>query len=795
MFRSYLKTIFRNISGSKVYFFINVAGLCIGYTIFTLIMLFVVNELNYDTFNKKADRIYRVVELQRTAGAQVQRVAITMPAMGPALENAFPEIESTARFVLWPTVLCHVGDRRFYENGVSFADSSIFDIFTFHFVEGNKASALKQPNSIVIDQATARKYFGREDPMGKFIYVDGDFGVSAFEVSGVIRDFPKDSHLSFDMIASIDVLTNHLSYFSGWSDNDVVTYILTKRESELSNLNAKLPHFLQANLPPNLWKGLEIYLQPLNRVHLYSGQILYQINHNRGNINDVRLFSLIAFFVIFLACVNFINLTTARSAIRTREVGVRKLLGSYHSHLIYQFIGESTVISFVGLLLSFPLVEAILPTFNSMMGGRIIISYDNQFPFLAGLFVVAAVVGIIAGVYPAFYLSSFRPSDLLKGKFTSSNRGIFLRKVLIALQFAVAVGLVTATSIVVSQMRYMYNKPLGFNESNLMYIPLRDALSRNNIPLLRERLLRNPKILSVSAGEITGSGGTQGEVIATGTKGPSRLMVRKSYVDKGYIKAMGMKVISGSGFSPDNSRDSSAVLINEAMAKTLGWKDPVGHEIKMIGTGDMFSVVGVVRNFNYFSLRNRIDPLVMWLKPGLCRYLMIRISPADRESTIGYVRTTWTSLLPNHPFEYGFVSNYLDREYGNEQQSEHLLILFSLVAVVVACLGLFGLTLHTTEQRIKEIGIRKVLGASLTDIVFMLSRETIRLVVIACLVAWPVAYYFMNHWLSGFAYRISLDPLTFLISGLLVLLVAVFTLSFQAVKAGLSNPSEALRYE
>jgi putative ABC transport system permease protein len=794
VFRSYLKTIFRNISGSKIYFFINVAGLCIGFTIFTLIVLYVLNELNYDTFNKKADRIYRVVELQKSPGGQVQRVAITMPALGPALQSEFPEIASTVRLIPWPTVLCHSGDRRFYENKLTFADSTIFDIFTFHFIEGNEAKALNDPYSVVIDQTTAARYFGKQNPIGKFITVDADFGQNAFQVTGVVQDFPRNSHLTFNMIASLNTLQNKNSPFIGWADNDVVTYILLNRANRFESVQRKLPEFMATNLPTDLWKGLEIYMQPLKDIHLYSGEILYQVNHNMGNIDTVRLFSLIAFFVIFLACINFVNLTTARSTIRAREVGIRKLLGSYHSHLIYQFIGESIVISFVALLLSLPLVEAFLPTFNSMMRGRIIVSYDNQLPFLLGLCAVALVVGLVAGIYPAFYLSSFRSADLLKGRFGSSKRGILLRKILTTLQFAIAIGLVTATIIVIMQMNFIYDKPLGFNKRGLMYIPLRDTKSRSKIPVLREKLLEDPNILAVSAGELTGSGTTQGKISVPGPGGGSLRIVRESFVDYGYVQTMGMKIVEGRSFSRDRLSDSSSVVVNETMANSFSWKDPIGKKIET-ANGPTFMIIGVIKDFNYFSLREKVDPLVMWLHPNRCQYLLIRLASRGRSSSIRYVKTTWNALLPSHPFEYSFLSNYLDKQYGSERESEHLLIMFSLVAVLVACLGLFGLTMHTTEQRIKEIGIRKVLGASIADIVLMLSRETIWLVLTACMAAWPVAYYFMARWLNGFAYRIDLTPLTFIFSGVLVFTIAMLTLSFQAINAGLSNPAKALRYE
>ncbi len=794
MFWSYVKTVLRSISSSKVYSFINIAGLTIGFTLFTLIMLFVLNEFNYDTFNKKADRIYRVVEIQNPPGARVQQVAITMPELAPALKKEFPEVEDAARFVPWPTVLCHFGERRFYEDGLYFADSNFFDIFTFHFIEGNASEAFNGPYSVVIDQSTAKKYFGNANPIGKFISIDADLPQNSFLVTGVVRDFPLDSHLHFHMIASLTALERSLDIFNGWTNNDVVAYLLLKKGRSAKEVEKRLPKFLKTTLPQHVWSGLEMYLQPLKSIHLKSTRILYQVNYDKGNLEHVRMFIMIALFVIILACINFINLTTARSAIRTREVGIRKVLGSFHSHLMLQFIGESVVLSLIGFIISLPLVEALLPTFNTMIGERIIVNYSNQWQFLLMLASIAVTVGLFAGVYPAFYLSSFHPVELLRGRFSSTKTGILLRKALITLQFSIAIGLVTGTGIVIDQMNYVYNKPLGFNKRNLMYVPLRDTESRTKIPLITERLLADPRILSVSAGELTGSGGTQRAIIIPGTNGQSRLIVREGYVDYGYIKTMGMRITEGRDFSREFPSDSASVIINETMARTLGWKNPVGKLITM-GSGEVFSVVGVVRDFNYFSLQNKIDPLVMWLRPDKCRYLVIRVAPQGMRSTIDAVEQTWANLMPHQPFEYGFLSDYLDSRYGNELQSEYLLALFSMVALAVACLGLFGLTLYTSEQRIKEIGVRKVLGASVFSIVLMLSKESMKLVAIAGAVAWPTAYFFMNKWLQNFEYKITINAWVFIISGLIVFLTAMLTMSFQAIKAGVSNPVNALRYE
>jgi len=794
VFWSYIKTIFRNISSSKVYFFVNVAGLTIGFTVFTLIMLFVLNEFNYDTFNKKADRIYRVVEIQNPPGGREQRVAITMPALAPAMKIEFPEVEDAARFVPWSTVLCSYDDKQFYEDGLAFADSSIFNIFTFHFIEGNAATALTGPYTIVIDQTTAKKYFGDADPVGKFINVDADLADKSFQVTAVIQDFPENSHLHFDMIASFGALEQHIAIFSGWGNNDVATYVQIGKGFSASMLERKFPAFLKYNLTIDSRNRVEIYLQPLSDIHLHSNNVLYQINSSKGNIDHVSLFILIAFFVIVLACINFVNLTTARSVIRTREVGIRKLLGSYHSELIFQFIGESTALSLIGLLISFPIVEALVPTFNSMMEGRIIVAYNTELPFVTIMVLTALIVGVIAGLYPALYLSSFPAVDLVKGRFSSTRKGIMLTRTLTIVQFGIAIALVTGTSIVISQMDYIQKKPLGFDKEYLLYIPLRDVSSRNKISLLNQRLVNNPRILSVSAGELKGATKYQVLISIPGASSHSRLMVTESDVAYDYVKTMGMKIVEGSDFSGDYPKDSSSVIINETMAKLLGWREPIGKRIER-GNGSVFTVIGVVGDFNYSNLQQRIGSLVMWLRPDNCSFLLLRVAPQDIQSTIGFVKNTWDSILPNHPFEYGFLQNYLDNLYGSERETENLLILFSVVAILIACLGLFALTLHTTEQRIKEVGVRKVLGASVISIVLMLSKESVKLIAFASAVAWPTAYYFMDKWLQNFAYRITISIWVFVFSAFIVFLIAMITLSFQAIRAGLSNPIHALRYE
>ena len=795
MIKNYFKIALRNILKNKVYSFINISGLAIGLAGFILISILIKNELGYENFNKKIDRIYRIVEIQNQNGIGKLNVAVTMGPLSPALKNYFPEIESSARLKPIPSVFCKIGSEGFYEDKLSFADPSVFDIFTIPFVEGNPQTALSAPHSLVISQSIAKKYFGNENPVGKAILFDTFIGKWEFTVTGVIQDYPKNSHIFFNMLAPYKFLEDKLSWLKSWGTNSLGTYILLKNNVNANEVEKKFPEFLKSSMPKDSQSDLQMYLQSLKDIHLYSGNITYQTYmHNEGSAETVYIFSLIALFILLIACINFMNLATARSSKRIKEIGMRKVLGSSRKKLIYQFIGEAVFISFIAFFISIFIVELALPVFKNIFEDRIIFNYSGSITFFLELIGITFLVGIISGSYPAIFLSKFQPAQSLKGTITSMIKESFLRKILVILQFSIAVALMICTGIVTSQMNFIQEKNLGFNKEHVIYLPIRSKDTREKLNLLKSELLNDPQIISAAAGSgLSGASGSEGTVTVAGTNGQTKLMMRYSYVDPDYIKTMQMKIMQGRNFSALHSNDSiSSVIINETAVKKFGWKDPIGKQFE---DNPVKTVIGVVKDFNFFSLHSTIGPLIMSIQPEQFNYLLIRIKPGNIPAAVNFIENTWKSIVPGQPFDYSFWDKHFDEIYKDDQQTGQMFEFFSLLAIFIACLGLFGLSSYTVEQRTKEIGVRKVLGASVTGVVLLLSKDFLKLVLAAVIIAVPISYLEMSNWLQDFAYRIKIESSVFIFVGLLVFVIAIITISFQAIKAATSNPIKSLRYE
>ena len=795
MFKNYFKIALRNVLKNKVYSFINIIGLAIGLAGFILISILIKNELGYENFNKKIDRIYRVVEIQNQNGIGKLNVAVTMGPLSPALKNYFPEIESSARLKPMPSVFCKIGSESFYEDELSFADPSVFDIFTIPFVEGNPKTALDAPQSLVISQSIAKKYFGNKNPIGKTILFDTFIGKWKFTVTGVIRDYPKNSHIFFNMLAPYKFLENKLSWLKSWGTNSLGTYILLKNQANVTEVERKFPEFLKNTLPKDNQSDLQMYLQSLKDVHLYSGNITYQTYmHNEGSAETVYIFSLIALFILLIACINFMNLATARSSKRIKEIGMRKVLGSSRKKLIYQFIGEAIFISFIAFFISIFIVELALPLFKNIFEDRIIFNYSGSITFLLELIGITFLVGLISGSYPAIFLSKFQPAQSLKGAIPSKIKESFLRKILVILQFSIAITLMICTGIVTSQMNFIRDKNLGFNKEHVIYLPIRSKDTKEKLNLLKSELLNNPQIISSAAGAgLSGASGSEGTVTVAGTNGQTKLMMRYSYVDPDYIKTMQMKIVQGRNFSTLHSGDStSSVIINETAVKKFGWKNPIGKQFE---DNPVKTVIGVVKDFNFFSLHSAIGPLIMSIQPDQFNYLLIRIKPGNIPATVNFIENTWKSIVPGQPFDYSFLDKHFNEIYKDDQQTGQMFEFFSFLAIFIACLGLFGLSSYTVEQRTKEIGVRKVLGASVGGVVLLLSKDFLKLVLAAVVVAAPISYFEMSNWLQDFAYRIKIEPFVFILVGLLVFAIAIITISFQAIKAATANPVESLKYE
>jgi putative ABC transport system permease protein len=794
MIKNYLRVAIRNLLRSRTYSFINIAGLAVGLAGFILISIFIKNELSYDAFNVKADRIYRVVEIQDFPGIGKQDVAVTMGPLAPALRNYFSQVQDAVRILPVPSSTCKIGSTGFYEKSISFADPSIFNVFTFPLIEGDPKTALENPYSLVITQSIAGKYFGNADPVGKTIRLDFGLGPHDYAITGVMKDCPQNSHLYFEMLGSFKTLENSIPNLRQWGDNWLATYVLLKKGIDYRSVNSSFPEFIDKNVPKESWKDLWMYLQPLTDIHLHSGDIPYQtFNHNEGSISTIRIFSLIAVFILLIACINFTNLSTARSGKRTKEIGIRKVLGSTRKGLIGQYIGESVMVSVFALFAAMILAELALPYFKNIFGERIIFTYSDSPVFFIELLGIAILVGLAAGSYPAVFLSGFQPAATLKGTATPKDRSVLFRRVLVVLQFSIAVALIACTEIVSKQMNYIQDKNLGFNKEQVLYIPIRSTYAQSKIPVLKEELMRNPDIVNVGAGSgLTGASGNEGTEVVAGTNGTVQLAMTRSFIDFDYIKTMQMQVVEGRDFSADIPSDSSAVIINQAAVRKLGWKNPIGKQFE--GT-PLKTVIGVVKDFNFNSLHSSIEPLIMEVMPSRFSYLLVRLKTKDARSAVSSIGSTWDKVVQGESFDYSFLDQYFDDIYRNDQRTGQIFLFFSSIAILIACLGIFGLAAYTAEKRTKEIGIRKVIGASTGSIVGLLSGEFILLVLLAAVVATPVSYYFMNKWLETFAYHVSIDVVSFMLAGFAAIFIALVTTGFQAMKAATANPVEALRYE
>jgi putative ABC transport system permease protein len=786
MFRNYLKIAFRVLRRYKAYSFINIIGLAIGMATCLLLFLWVQNELSYDRYHEKAERIYRAFLQWETEG-QVDRFARTPAPLGPALVNEFPDVEKAVRFGM-NRFLISYENKRFYED-VFFADPEVFDVFTFPLIKGDPKAVLREPHSIIISEEIKDKYFGEEDPIGKIINLD-EF--RDFKITGVFKIIPPNSHFRFNFLGCFrDYAARH---FDQWGMSNYWTYVLTSKNFNQDKFKEKLPDFVEK------YRGKEVRykykvtypLQSLTSIHLHS-DLRGEIEPN-SDIETIYIFSAVAFFILLIACLNYINLSTARYASRAREVGLRKVVGASRRQLINQFLGESLLLSFVGLLLAVALAELFLPLFNSLSGKRLTIDYLGNFILLPGLVIIVLFVGLTAGSLPAFYLSALQPVKALKGMLKAGSRVSWLRRSLVVSQFAISIIFIFCTITISNQLSYIRNKKLGFNKEHLVNIPIYDKDALQRYGTIKNEFLKNPRISGVSAssyfpGKVSGYQNYWYE----GMSDRENPMISWIPVDHDFLPTFGIELVSGRNFSRDFPSDvKGAYILNESAVKEIGWDSPLGKQFKIIEKG---TVVGVVKDFHFKSLHQEIEPLVLYLCPEYFEYFSVRISPEAIPQTLAFLKDKWQELVPNQLFQYSFLDEDFDNLYKAEMRLEKIFGIVTSLAIFIACLGLFGLAAFSAEQRTKEIGVRKVLGASVTGIIILLSREFTRWVLVANIIAWPLAYYAMSRWLQNFAYRISVGFWVFLLAAALAFMIALLTVSYQAIKAAIASPVESLRYE
>jgi len=803
MFRNYLKTAIRNITKHKGYSFINIAGLSIGMACCILIIIFIMTELSFDKFHEKADNIYRL-GLNATLGERIINMPVSNNPAGPVLVRDFPEVENSVRFRgRSGNYAVSYQDRQFNEEKIFYADHTVFEVFTFPMLLGDPKTALTTANSLVLTESTAEKYFGDEDPIGKMLRFNN---MEDFTITGVCEDTPFNSHITFNMLCSFETLAvQNRRMMDIWLNFNNYTYLLLKDGSNAKDLEAKFPALAEQYMGRQL-KALggtiDLFLQPLPSIHLHS-QLEGEIQGN-GNILYVYIFAAIAIFILLIACINFMNLATARSATRAREVSLRKVVGANRGELIRQFLGETVFYSLVALAIALLLVKLALPFFSSISGIEMQFS-PSEMPWLLPTFLgLILFVGLAAGSYPALFLSSFQPAAVLKGSIKSGKAATRFRSILVVSQFIISIVLIIGTSIILNQIRYMKKKDLGFTKTNVLVSEIRDAKLRRSMESIKTQLLQVPGVVSVTSSDIVPGGQPNVSVcIPEGLSEEQSQIMENFDVDHDFFTTMGIELILGRNFSQEFGTDKEeAVIVNEAAVKKFGWDDPIGKIIKMPSNQSSeqnmqfadSKVVGVVKDYHLSSLHKVIAPQVLEYDDDN-RSLSIKIEAANQAATLGLIKAKWAEIDPSRPFLYSFLDETFDSQYRAEERLSDIFASFTVFAIFIACLGLFGMASYTAEQKTREIGIRKVLGATVPGVITLLSKEFVKLLVVANLVAWPIAYIVMNNWLRNFAYRSGITLWIFLLTGLSALAIALLTVSYQSVRAALLDPVNAIKYE
>jgi putative ABC transport system permease protein len=810
MIKNFLKIAWRNLVKNKAYSIINVTGLAIGLACFLLIALYVMDEISYDRFYPNADRIYRINSDIHFGGADLH-MPVTSDMMGELLKKDYPQVENYTRIYSFVgPKLIKKGNDFIGEDKIAHVDTTFFNIFQLPVTEGDIQHALIEPNTVVVTESTAKKYFGTTHVLGK-TFETKESGNPFYKITAVIKDIPQNAHFRFDFFFSM----KNVDYTWGeLLSHNFYTYIRLRTGTDYKAFEKNFGQYIKKYVLPQAKQYMNINsmtefekagnklvysLMPITQIHLHSDRS-FELSAG-GNVQYVYIFSAVALFILIIACINFMNLTTAHSANRAKEVGIRKVLGTEKKNLIAQFLFESTMMVLVSLIIALIIVYLVLPAFNDVASKQMSIS-NLQAPYILALLIALPfIVGLLAGSYPAFYLSAFRPVEILKGKLKLGSKSGGLRSVLVVFQFAISIILIAGTIIVYEQLNYIQTKNLGYNRDQVLIIDGAYFLN-NNLEPFRHKIEQQSGILNVTTGSflpVTNSNRNDNTFSKDAVMTPENGFDMQTWaVDYNYINTMGMQIIKGRNFSKEYPTDSSAVLINETTAKILGYPDPIGKKIYTIadthGNATAYTIIGVVKNFNFETLRQDIGPLSMHLGKDNA-FVAFKLSASNTSSIVNYARSQWKALAPGIPFHYRFLNESFDEMYRTEQRVGKIALIFSVLAIFIACLGLFGLATFLAEQRTKEIGIRKVLGASVQGIVQMLSKDFIKLVAIAFVFATPLAWWAMHNWLQDFAYRISIEWWMFVVAGLAALIIALITVSFQAIKAALANPVKSLRTE
>ncbi len=807
MLQNYFKIALRNLSKHKFYSFINILGLTIGITAFLFLLLYVQDELSYDKYHELSDRIYRV-DVNAKLGEQAFVGATNAAIAGPTMKQDFPEVEAFFRFRNRGSYLVKYENHHYKEENVIFADSTLFQFFSLNLIEGDPKTALVEPNSVVITKEMAEKYFGLEDAMGKTLILDND---ENYQVTGIIESVPKNTHFGYEFFLSMSTMEESRS--PHWGSMNFNTYVVLKKGTDWKVFEKKLSHLIDNYFAPQImpligasWEDFtkagnyaNYELFPLEKIHLHSDKI--DETAANSDIRYVYIFSIIGFFILLIACINFMNLSTARSTNRAKEVGVRKVVGAMRSNLIRQFLSESILISLIALVLAWLGVQLLLPYFNDLAGKELELTKFHSIGFILTTIGLALVTGLLAGSYPAFFLSKFKPVKVLKGSLSKGAKKSTFRNTLVVFQFIVTTILIAGTIIVYNQLNYCQTKKLGFNKDQVVMLQDVYALGEN-VQAFKNRMLQNPEVTNATVSSFVPVPSARNSTAFWAGKQPKDdnvIIIGNWTVDHDYVSTLGMQILKGRDFSRDFPTDSTGVILNQEALKALGLEeDPIGQEIGTFVDEDLnighYKVIGVVEDFHFESLRSAIAPVGFFL--GSSRGLMsFRINTSDVQGFIANLQKTWDEMAPGQPFAYTFMDDRYDRMYEAESRVGKIVGTFAFLAIFIACIGLLGLATFTAQQRTKEIGIRKVLGASVPDMVYLLCKDFGKLIVVAFFIAIPVAWYFMNQWLMDFEYATSVSWITFALAGFFVLAIAILTIIYQSTRVALVDPIETLKYE
>jgi putative ABC transport system permease protein len=799
MIKNYLKIAWRNIWKSKIFSAINIIGLSVGMAACIVIMLFVSYEKSFDNFHTK--NIYRLNEVQ-TIGAEgaTQKVALSMFPMGATLKQEFPEIRNFTRIRWSEKYQLTLDKNRIFLPQVFFVDSTFLKMFDFKIVRGDRVTGLLKPHTAMLTEETAKKLFGDANPIGKVINHYGD-DTTSFTVTGIMANVPKNSQLQFDALFSFSSIYKPWM-FANWGGNWLNTYFELAPGTDAAALDKKFPAYLKKHLQGDSWKFYKLFVLPLRDVHANSGDIgLDYINYKKFDKKSTNLFAIIALIVLVIACVNFINLSTARSAERAKEVGIRKSIGAHRFQLAGQFLGETVLISFIALLFAIVLVELALPYINNLSEREISFNIFSSVAVIITVFGGTILIGLLSGIYPAIYLSSFQASRVLKGSIQVGKDKGSLRNILVVTQFASAIFLMIATVFVLRQLRYMQSQDPGYSRDQIVNIPL-DGITTKKYDLFKSKLSGTTLISGVTASQdILGSHLDQTGVTFKPANGPKQqLGTTLLVVDTNYLTLYKIKLAAGKNFSGEKIPDGRQYIVNEALAKELlkdHPKDPVSSLLgAQFGLDSLGVIVGIAKNFNFNSLQYKIEPMFMVsARHWGFRNISVKVNGSNTTAALALIKSKWSSVYPDYPFEYQFLDDHFNEVYKADNQVSQIVSILAGLAIFISCLGLFGLASHSAEKRVKEIGVRKVLGASVQNITLLLSANFLKLVLIANILAWPIAWFAMHKWLQDFAYRVNIQWWIFILAGIISILIAFFTVSFQSIKAAVANPVKSLRSE